>query len=334
LKSQASEKIIVAITTNVAHRGFERLSPGSRMKWGKCRFLLNPPPGTEVDYWIVFTEGRTLDYMTCHPQNTLFLAGEPPSKKIHSRSFYAQFHQVVSSHENDPHPRVTAASPGLNWHVGLQREQDCYSYGYDELVVMPFPQKRNQISVVCSNLATTQGQRDRLNFLEQLKSALGEQLVHFGRGFDPISDKMDAILPYRFHLVLENSCSANYWTEKISDAYLGWAFPFYAGCPNLDESFPSQSFVRVLLNEPEAAISSIRLALSSPQDRTEIELISQSRDLALNQFNLFARFSKWAELFHSPLPRQKVYINTHKAYRPFPKNMIFRIKSRFKGIQL
>jgi hypothetical protein len=229
------------------------------------------------------------------PENTLFIAGEPPSKKIYPRRFHAQFHRVVSTHVGDPHPRVTTSLPGLNWHVGLDRDEDRYRYGYDHLKPLPLGRKSPRISVVCSNLTTTAGQRQRLALLDFLKAALGDTIVHFGRGFTPIGDKMEAIQPHRFHLVLENSCSPDYWTEKLSDAYLGWAHPLYAGCPNLDDYFPAAGFTAVDVTRPAAALEVIRARLEQPVD---LEALACCRELILDTYNPFARFAYWAEAFY------------------------------------
>jgi len=323
------DQLRVAITTTVDHAGLEFLCPGREPRWGRCEFLLNPPRGTLCDYWIVFAGSRDRDRLLCAPENTLFIAGEPPSKKIYPKGFYAQFHRVVSTHAADPHPRVTTSLPGLNWHVGLNRDENRYTYGYDELLQLPPGAKSNKISVVCSNLTTTAGQRQRLALLERLKAALGDAIIHFGRGFTPIGDKLDAILPHRFHLVLENSCSPDYWTEKLSDAYLGWAHPIYAGCPNLHDYFPAAGFTAVDATQPDAAAAIIRDLLENPATPDELAHLRHCRGLILNDYNPFARFAHWAERFHqagaTPHP---VRVTTHKAFRPFPRGLIYRMKNR------
>jgi hypothetical protein len=318
----------VVITTRM-HDEMDRFCPGRKMSWGRCVFIFNPPPGTACDYWIVWVACRDHDWMLCAPENTLFIAGEPPSKKIYPRGYYAQFHRMVSTHADDPHPRVTTSLPGLPWHVGLDRDANRYRYGYDELVAIPMPEKSNSLSVVCSNLTTTAGQRQRLEFLAFLKERLGDAIVHFGRGFRPVGDKMDAILPHRFHLVLENSRSPDYWTEKLSDAYLGWAHPVYLGCPNLTDHFPAEGFTPVDPERPEDALAVIRSLLASPPDPAPL---AHCRRLILNDYNPFARFSHWAERFHTPaLSVGKVRITSHKAFRPFPQGLIHRLKCHLRG---
>jgi hypothetical protein len=316
----------VAITTTINHGGLELLCPRGEPRWGRCEFLLNPPRGTACDYWIVWAGSRDRDWLRVAPENTLFIAGEPPSKKIYPRRFLAQFHRVVSTHAADPHPRVTTSLPGLNWHVGLDRDEDRYRYGYDHLKPLPLGRKSPKISVVCSNLATTAGQRQRLALLDFLKAALGDTIVHYGRGFTPIGDKMAAIQPHRFHLVLENSCSPDYWTEKLSDAYLGWAHPLYAGCPNLDDYFPAAGFTAVDVTRPAAALEVIRARLEQPVD---LEALACCRELILDTYNPFARFAYWAEAFQQPdLAAAAVSITTHKAFRPFPRGWLYRLRNR------
>jgi len=319
----------VVITTTVNHADMTLLCPAGRPRWGRCDFLLNPPRGTACDYWIVFAGSRDRDQMLCAPENTLFIAGEPPSKKVYPEKFYAQFHRVVSTHAADPHPRVTTSLPGLNWHVGLDRDEDRYHYGYDALKALVPGPKTSRISVVCSNLTTTSGQRQRLGFLHHLKSAFGDGIIHYGRGFSPIADKMDAILPHRFHLVLENSCSPDYWTEKLADAYLGWAHPIYVGCPNLADYFPADGFTLVDMNRPEQALAVIQNLLARPPDVSETEAVARCRDLVLDTYNPFARFAHWAEHFHQQGKAARLLaITTHKAFRPFPRGLLYRMKSK------
>lgn len=323
----APHRLTVAVTTGIGHRDMDRLCPGRNMRWGNCDFLLNPDPGTSCNFWIVFAASRNCDHMRVASENTLFIAGEPPSKKIYPKAFYAQFYHIVSTHADDPHPRVKPDALGLPWHVGLDREQDRYLYGYDELKAMlPEPGKKPMVSVVCSDLKTTEGQRKRLVFLDLLKQAMPEKIFHFGRGFEPIADKMAAIKPYRFHLVLENSSSPDYWTEKLADAYLGWSHPIYAGCPNLGKYFPEEGYTPINLDEPDEAIA--RIAELLAKDRIDSDSLAECRRRILDMYNPFARFAHWAEMYHQPnFTGRRVAITSHKAFRPFPRGLIHRLKS-------
>lgn len=321
-----SKPHVLAITTGIPHRRLELLSPEPAMIFGKWKVLLNPEPGTECDFWIVYTVSRARDMMRVAPENTLYAAGEPPSKKVHPRAFYSQFHRVHSCNPGDPHPRVETGAPCLNWHVGLDHTNHGYLFGHAHLKALPVPEKTNKISVVCSNLSATEGQRERLAFLSALKERLGDDLVHFGRGFEPIADKFDAILPFAFNLVLENSRTPHYWSEKLADAYLGHAFPFYLGAPNLVEYFPTDAFEAVDPGDPDGTAEKISGMLNDGLPSARANAVAEARERVLGEYNFFNNLVRLATRHHDGHAAKKtVRIWSHKAFRKFPKNLIFRI---------
>ena len=325
---QHSRKKLV-ISSSIPHTNMEALAPPTLGDSG-WDVLYNPPVGTESDFWIVFSVVRDREWMRCAPENTLYLAGEPPSKKVHPRAFYSQFAQVVSLNQKDPHPKVKEECPCLNWHAGLNRLTQRYEYGYSELQGMPLPEKEKKLSVVCSNLKTTEGQRARLAFLDAIKERLGDRVVHFGRGFEPIDDKMEAIRPFACHLVLENERTPHYWSEKLADAYLGFAFPFYLGAPNVGDYFPKDSFAEVDPDQVEQVAEKILQVLEAdPQDR--MSAVLEARDLVLNRYNFFANAVRLADGYYlDRAVKTDLVIWSHRAFRKFPGNWIFRLKNRLR----
>ncbi len=326
------EPLRVVVTMDNAPGNLKLLSPGSRGEWGQCQFLLNPPSGTPADFWIVAGNARPTDTMFCSPKNTMFIAAEPLEKKVYPLKYYRQFHWLVDSHERSRHPRLTQDALGLCWHIGLTQPQNEYSFGYDHLASIRMPEKQNRISVVCSNNRFTPGQCLRLDFLAEAKRQLGDRIVHFGRGFEPVADKLDAILPYRFHLALENCQFPNYWSEKIADAYLCWAFPIYVGCPNLEQFLPVSSFRRVDPAKPEESIQTLRNLLESPASQSEYDLIATGRDAILNHWNPFAVWSRWAETRWQPGEHARTTICSHKAFRSMLRGYIYRMRNRLPNI--
>ncbi len=302
------------------------LTPGSSLRWGRCRFDFNPEEGGRADFAIVLGNAQPVDRFSVAPGNTLFIAAEPPTKKLYPEKHYRQFGHVVDTHALSDHPAVEVTMLGLCWHAGLDRRTNSFLYGYDYLKALQPPEKANRVSVVCSDAAFTPGQRLRLEFLRRLKDRLGDRLVHYGRGFEPIDDKMAAILPNRFHLVLENSELPNYWTEKLSDAYLGWSFPFYVGCPNLTDFFPDSEFIRLDPRDADKSAEIISNALDSPLGIRESELIASARGRVLDTYNPFAWCARWAETWHREGIERPVTIRSHKAFRPFPRGLLYRFK--------
>ena len=313
---------------DAAPGGMESLTPGSGLRWGRCRFALNPAPGGRADFCVTLYNARPYDRFDCAPRNTLFIAGEPLEKKRYPCGFYRQFGHLVDSHAESRHPRRNVSALGLNWHVGLDHGH--YRFGYDHLAALPRPEQENRIAVVCSNASKTPGQRQRLALLDGLKQRLGDRLVHFGRGFAPVDDKLDAILPYRFHLALENCVQPNYWTEKLIDAYLGWAYPVYLGCPNIDDYLPRDSLMSINGLDVDAAAARIAELLDAPLTPGREAALIEARRRVLDVYSPFAWMAHWVEQLYQPgLPVRAVTLRSHKAFRNWLRGYLFRVRSQF-----
>jgi hypothetical protein len=311
-----NQPLTIRLSIAMPPQGVNLYTPTGSMRWGASTFELNPPAEKPCDFWVVHSYSGEVEKALVAPVNTAFINGEPPAKKRYPRAFYAQFHHVVDSHPNTGHPRTILYAPCVGWHVGLDSFNNRFVFGYDYLKTLLPPAKQNRISVVCSNVAKTTGQRQRLAFLAALKKRLGDKLVHFGRGFTPVSDKMEVIGSYRYNLVLENSVSPHYWTEKLADAYMGWAFPVYSGCPNLDEYFPPGSFLAIdIRNEAEAIrkIENLLLRETLPP----LPALAQARELILDYYNPFAICDRLARQSFVAAPPSLVTIRNHRTFRPW-----------------
>lgn len=323
-------RLRVVVTVDPEVGGWRLLAPGGAPRAGRCDIQLNPQGPAEADFWIVFANARPVDRIRCAPENTLFIAGEPEEKKVYPKRFYQQFYRLIDTHGRSNHPRIIRHAPCMAWHIGYDHRRQAFAFGYDTLAAMPPPATlHNRVSVVCSDAAFTPGQRKRLAFLAELKRRLGDRIDHFGRGFRPVDDKLDAILGYRFQLVLENCQARDYWTEKLSDAYLGWAFPFYAGCTNLTDYFPPDSFAPVDLDDPAAAAAALMERLATPAGETERAAVAEGRRRVLDHYNPWSAWARWAEEFHDPAATPRwLTIRSHKAFRPAPRGWLFRWRTR------
>lgn len=322
----------VAVTVDTKSTGWELLAPNfvnaSNPKVGKCEIFLNPKESLDVDYWIVFANARPRDVMRCARENTLFIAGEPEEKKVYPRAFYRQFYRVVDTHRSSGHPRVILHAPCLSWHLGYDHNRQIFDFGYEQLMKMEYPNDiQNKVSVVCSDASFTTGQRERLVFLQAIKERLGDRIDHFGRGFLPVDDKLKAIYGYRAHLVMENCRVPHYWTEKISDAYLGWSFPLYIGCPNIGEYFPENSYKAMNIHDVDGSLKLIEELLSTPVNSDEKAALAEGRSAVLGKYNPWIVWARWAEEFYdSKAVPENLVIRSHKAFRPFPRGLLFRLR--------
>lgn len=151
------------------------------------------------------------------------------------------------------------------------------------------------MSIISSNVTITAGHKRRQAFTKRLCEHFGSKIDFFGRGVRDIEDKWDAISGYKYHVVIENSSFADYWTEKLADAFLGGAYPFYYGCPNVLDYFSPHSLTLIDINDFERSAEVIEGAIKSRKYESSLSPIDEARNLVLDKYNLFpmlASFSK------------------------------------------
>ena len=151
------------------------------------------------------------------------------------------------------------------------------AYTYEELVALEPPDKRNAVAVVFSRKSILPGHRRRQRFVRRLKAVLGDRLDVFGDGYVKIGLKADAILPYKYHLALENTVMPSYWTEKVADAFLGFALPFVSGAPDLARWFPEDSFVPIDLSNVDQAVETVVSTMNRDIHADRLPAIREAR---------------------------------------------------------
>jgi hypothetical protein len=273
--------------------GFDylRQTPGSKGVWDDCQFIVNREC-PECDWWVICEGVKTKEHTKVPKDHTILITAEPPGLKQYQPGFLNQFGVVITAHQDLRHPNVINAQQALPWWVGVRMrgvEMLSYSKGYDELKAMDATtfKKEKCLSVISSNVAYMEGHRRRTEFAKALKSHFGDRINSFGRGLQDIEDKWDAISPYKYHIAIENTSCPHYWTEKLSDAFLGCAYPFYYGCPNLEEYFPKGAFTRIEIRDVEGSIDTIEKAIESRVYEKTVADINRCRELVLDKYNLF-----------------------------------------------
>ena len=158
----------------------------------------------------------------------------------------------------------------------------------EELRVAPPPAKTKLMAMICSSIDTLPAHRQRILFMHVLQKAFAGSIDFFGKGFAFIPDKRQAIDDYMYVICLENNFHKHFWTEKISDAYLGRAVPVYAGCPNVADYFPEESFIRIDYRDPDAAVQSVAdiLANDNKADYARrLPYLEEARSRLFDHFN-------------------------------------------------
>lgn len=266
-----------------------RQTPGSKGWWRDCRFVINQPMEA-CDYWVVFDDLPQLETAVCPPEHIFLVTGEPPAVKSYPSRFLAQFTKIITCHDLDPRFFAIHRQQALPWMVGWAVHAGVtlgYSKDYDELKSITDIKKEKVISIIASDKSFTEGHRRRRLFVQQLQSVIGDALAVFGRGVREIGDKWEAIAPYKYHIVIENSRVRDYWTEKLSDCYLAGAYPLYYGCPNLSDYFERDSFSFIDINQMEAAVQNIKAAIDNDLYSKSLRQLQRAREKVLDEYNFF-----------------------------------------------
>lgn len=100
-------------------------------------------------------------------------------------------------------------------------------------------EKTKMISFITSDKNFTPGHAKRLEWVEKL----GDQVDLYGRGFNEVENKEDALCDYMFSVVVENGFYESYYTEKILDCFATGTIPVYMGCPNIGEFFNTDGII-------------------------------------------------------------------------------------------
>jgi len=146
------------------------------------------------------------------------------------------------------------------------------------------PKKTKLISCVVSAKRISPGQAWRIDLAEALKHFFADEIDLWGFGWNPLSNKQNAIDPYKYSLVIENDFSENYWTEKLSDAILGRAIPIYAGASKVQNYFSGKIPQIKYANDLNLAIEQIKKIIDSDYDSQDLDI---NRSQILFEHNLF-----------------------------------------------
>ena len=158
--------------------------------------------------------------------------------------------------------------------------------GYDHFTALAPGEKRDRISIAGSTKVFTELHRKRVRFIEEIQRLIPEHLELYGRGGRSMGDKSDALLPCKYHLAIENGTGPDIWTEKLADPLLCWAYPFYAGCTNVEDYLPKGSFSYIDLDRPERAARRMTERIQSGLWERAPTDLSEARRRVLDRFNL------------------------------------------------
>ena len=195
---------------------------------------------------------------------------------------------------NNGQSRFVRANPSVPWFYGI--EFDCNAglahsprnshIGLEELAILPKPKKDKILSIIVSGKKGLPGYEWRTQLADRLKRVFGKDCDIFGFGHNPIADKKEALDRYQFTVTIENESHDYYWTEKLSDAYLGHTYPIYAGDNRVQEDFPAHISTIKYGIDIDIAVKKIAKVISR-YDANYERAVMENRHAVLFKHNLF-----------------------------------------------
>ena len=272
-----------AIIVNGGPSRYSEDGEGS-MRGGNILFRTDAEPD-----WLFMSGYPGADFTTRVPweRRILFLM-EPPMIELYGLDYVKQFGVLVSPYVIDGYPgRMILDNTCIGWHAGalgkFQKLPDVENYSV--------PEKTKMISIVSSVSKKKRfGHRKRVAFLSALLSRYGGEIDYYGHGFNPVQDKLEAIAPYKYHIAIENCNLNNYWTEKLTDAWVAWSLPIYCGDPSILRKVPDPLGLEVIdISDPMSAIRHIDYILSNDIYSSRIDAIAACRKWAIQKSNVYER---------------------------------------------
>ena len=258
------------------------------------------------DWLVVFDELPVkFERLRCPAANTILCTWEPVSIKGYSRAYTRQFGHLLTNRppEAERHP---------HYHLGR---------GYFPWFVRDFPKrgvsvdKSKTVSAVCSSKQMKHTKHHaRYELVSKLASTI-PGMDWYGKGVKPLERKEDALVPYKYHVAIENHIGVRHWTEKFADAILCECLPFYAGDPALTEVFPKDCFIPIPIDDPPEAVRIVKEAIANGEYEKRREAILEAKRLILTKYNFWRQVIEVIE--SSPHPSSLI---------PHPSSLIYARK--------
>lgn len=239
------------------------------------------------DIVVVYENVKHSLTIKCKQGGLIYVAGEPPMMRPLPNVFLKQFDKVVIPNINSKHSHKILSHGFLNWSLGVNFRTKKHRYDFRQLKYLETIKTKN-ISIVTSNKRMMPGHNRRMKIINKLREDFPTQIDFYGTGHNFVEYKADALIPYRFHICMENSTIPYYWTEKFSDPILANCIPIYCGCTNINDYFDKRGYETFSCNDYSALKSLINKILKDPEEMYQkyYPYMRQNREAILAKENL------------------------------------------------
>lgn len=275
-----------------------RQTPQGAGRWGNVQFCFDCP---DADTLVVCDDIETPIQTSAPKSRRILVVMEPPGIRRYNRDHLQQFGLILSPFAFDTGGvPLKVTQTGLPWYygIGFEGQRKISNLNYEQIRDLKIAAKKPVLSIICSNKVKLGRHRARLDFVRALEKKFRDRVAVFGRGFRTISDKAEAIAPYRYHLALENNDLGNFWTEKLADAFIGWSLPLYAGTNQAFNDFPSGSMLPINIFDYKSAFDLVDHILTIDPYERHLPALALARDKVITEHNLFALLAR--QVAHLP----------------------------------
>ena len=112
-------------------------------------------------------------------------------------------------------------------------------------------------------------------YRQQIIQKFSGKCDHFGRGYNQIENKVDALKDYCFSIVMENATYPNMFTEKITECFMTATIPIYYGISNICDFFDKNGIITL---DDDFKIEDLSFDLY----QSKIEAVKNNLQLSLN----------------------------------------------------
>jgi hypothetical protein len=163
----------------------------------------------------------------------------------------------------------------------------------DEMRSMRPPKKKKILSVIISSKQGTPGHKWRKDVATAIKREFRDIVDVYGFGANPVPDKRAALDPYIYSVVIENSASSFYATEKIVDCLIAWTIPIYSGAENIDDLL-DVNIPRIPYGcSPDNVVKEVRRIIRRGEWNERV--LMKARIKAMDELNIFEALPKILE---------------------------------------
>lgn len=245
-----------------------------------CRYKFDFSDACNVcDFWIIWGGiKKETEKVLCPPQNVIYLTDEVHEQRVFNSSFLKQFAAIITCRTDIQHGLVITSHELNTWLI-----QKDYNWLAENHVIP----KTKIVSVVCSDHTWLPGHKIRFAFVNKLIGHFKDEIDVFGRGFNPIDDKYEALAPYKYSVAIENSALPGYFTEKIADCYLTNTVPLYYGCPDISSYFDPASFLQIDPNDFKNSIQKIERLMDEDPYEQMLPLLRLAKEKYLKEYHIF-----------------------------------------------